>query len=203
VLKKLKARYTNVAYTIAEISVLIKLSKVSIYKKLKLPELKDHTTKKQGITYIDDVGFNIIKGSFNINDDVNLNNNVKKVPDNINENNVIDDYVATDTEGFNLNEELFNMLKEQLKEKDNQLNVKDNQLDAKDKQLAEANERLKQAHRLIENNQVLLKDKPQQSILQIEEHFQELDTKLEEVKNKMSDRKEQQEHRSIFNKLFR
>jgi len=183
-------------YTIAEISVLIKLSKVSIYKKLKLKELKDHTTKRQGITYIDDVGFNLIKDSFNINDNVNLNNNVKTKADDKSTNYTLDDYIATDTEGFNISQELFNILKDQLKEKDNQLNMKDKQLD-------EANERLKQAHKLIENNQILLKDKPQQNILQLEEHFQDLDTKLEEVRGNMQQRKEKQKGKSFFYKFFK
>lgn len=48
-------------YTIAQISDLIGLSKVSIYKKLKLKGLKDHTSKKLGVTYVDEVGFNLIK----------------------------------------------------------------------------------------------------------------------------------------------
>jgi len=183
-----------VAYTIAEISELIKLSKVSIYKKLKLKELEEHITKSQGITYIDDVGFNIIKDSFNINDKVNLNKNVKTESSHENNDKIIDDEVATDTEGFNINEELFNMLKEQLKEKDNQLNMKD-------KQLQESNERLKQAHKLIENNQILLKEKPKQEILLLEEHFQDLDNKLIEIKDKMQ--KKDKDHQGLFQKFFK
>ena len=182
------------AYTIAEISKLIKLSKVSIYKKLKLKELEEHITKSQGITYIDDVGFNIIKDSFNINDKVNLNENVKTESSRENEDKIIDDEIATDTEGFNINEELFNMLKNQLKEKDNQLNMKD-------KQLQESNERLKQAHKLIENNQILLKEKPKQEILLLEEHFQALDNKFTNIKQDMQERKEPQ--KGFLKKMFK
>ena len=187
-------RYINVAYTIAEISELIKLSKVSIYKKLKLKELEEHITKCQGITYIDDIGFNIIKDSFNINDKVNLNKNVKTKSSHENNNKTIDDEIATDTEGFNINEELFNMLKYQLKEKDNQLNMKD-------KQLQELNERLKQAHKLIENNQILLKEKPKQEILLLEEHFQALDNKFTNIRQDMQERKEPQ--KGFLKRMFK
>lgn len=57
-------------YTIAEISDLIGLSKVSIYKKLKLKELAIHLSKKQGVTYITEQGFNLIKESLKLNDEV-------------------------------------------------------------------------------------------------------------------------------------
>ena len=123
-----------------------------------------------------------------------MNKNVKTESDHKNNDKSIDDEVATDTEGFNINEELFNMLKDQLKEKDNQLNMMD-------KQLQESNERLKQAHNLIENNQVLLKAKPQQNVLQLEEHFQDLDNKLIEIKDKMQ--KKDQDHKGLFQKLFK
>ena len=54
-------------YTIIEISNLINLSNVNIYEKLKLKELEQlegHTSKKKDITYIDDIGFNLIKDCF-------------------------------------------------------------------------------------------------------------------------------------------
>jgi hypothetical protein len=41
---------------------------------------------------------------------------------------------------------------------------------------------LNQAHKLIENNQVLLKEKPKQELLLFEEHFQDLDNKLMDIK---------------------
>jgi chromosome segregation ATPase len=84
---------------------------------------------------------------------------------------------------------LTDTLIKQLAEKDNQMNEKDTQIASLIK--------------LSENFQVLQKDKPQENILQLEAHFEELDTKLEEVKTKMSDRKEQQEHKSFFSKMFK
>jgi len=162
-------------YTVSEISELIGLSRVTLYKKLKLIEMSTHISKKQNVTYIDEIGLNLIKESLQDLTDEE-------------EHSTLDDETATDKEELTLNADMFNLLKDQLKEKDIQLH--------------EANERLKQAHKLIENNQVLLKDKPHQDILQLEEHFSVLDDKLEEVKNNMIERKEQQQ-KGFFSKLFK
>ena len=132
--------------------------------------------------------------------------------------------VILNDESVKLNQELLTLLKDQLKEKDNQLKVKDNQLkekdlqfnnqlsakelqisnqlNAKDLQINNLNERLKQSLELNRNSQVLLKDKPHEDILLLEEHFQDLDTKLEEVKENMQQRKDQQKSKGFFNKLF-
>lgn len=48
-------------HTVAEISKLIGLSKVSIYIRLKLKEMEPYIIKKQGVTYIDEEGFSLIK----------------------------------------------------------------------------------------------------------------------------------------------
>ena len=183
------------SYTIAEVSKLINLSKVSIYRKLKLKEVKEHTSKKQGITYIDEEGFNLIKyGIKNEKDEFKYT--LKQNP--------ISSEIAIDV---NLNKEMINLLKDQLKEKDKQLTEKDlhfnNQLNVKDLQINNLNERLKQSLELNRNSQVLLKDKPHEDILLLEEHFQNLDDKLEEVKNKMLDRKEQQEKKSFLTRIFK
>lgn len=69
-----------------------------------------------------------------------------------------------DDDLFNLNKDLINTLIEQLKEKDSQIH---------------------QLHKLIENNQVLLKEKSQKDLLQLEEHFSELDNKLIDLRQQM------------------
>jgi len=148
-------------YTIAEVSELIDLSKVSIYKKLKLKELKGHIIKKKGITYIDEVGFNLIK--FDLK--VPLKEGLKDFKEEAT-NTTLNDEVATDIEDLNLNKELFKLLKEQLKEKDIQI---------------------KELHRLLENGQVLLKEKPKDLKL-LEEHFQDLDTKLSNIREQMENK---------------
>ena len=163
-------------YTVSEISELIGLSRVTLYKKIKSLEMSTHISKKQNVTYIDEEGLNLIKDNLQ-----GLSNEE--------EHNASDDYIAIDSEDSSLNKDMFNLLKTQLMEKD--------------KQLSEANERLKQAHKLIENNQVLLKDKPKQEMLQLESHFEDLDIKLEAVKNNMIERKEQQRKKGFLNNLFK
>jgi len=167
-------------YTIAEVSTLINLSKASIYNKIKLNEFKDHVSKRQGVTYLDETALNLIQSvSKDYKEDLN------DIP--------VDYEIATDTDYINTLKEDINYLKNQLNE---QLKQKDLQIEQKDNQISKLID-------LNKNSQILLKDKPQQDILQLEEHFSVLDDKLEEVKNKMSDRKEQQEKRSLFSKMFR
>ena len=160
-------------YTVSEISELIGLSRVTLYKKLKCLEMSTHISKKQNVTYIDEIGLNLIKNSLqDLNNEKEYNN--------------IDDDIAMDNEDSTLNEDMFKLLKEQLREKDIQLH--------------EANERLKQAHKLIENNQVLLKDKPQDFKV-LEEHFQDLDNKFTDIRQDMQERKEPP--RGIFKRIFK
>jgi hypothetical protein len=56
------------------------LSKVSIYKKLKSKELKEHISKKLSVTYVDEVGFNLIK--YGLEEDLkeNLKRKIQVVP---------------------------------------------------------------------------------------------------------------------------
>jgi len=65
-------------YKVIEVSKLLGVSKVTIYKKIEIfrKELKSHTHKKKNITYIDDAGVDIIKASLidnNVIVDVSVN----------------------------------------------------------------------------------------------------------------------------------
>ena len=55
--------------SVAEVSVLTGLSKVSIYNKIKLKELEKYVVKNKGITYISDEGINLIFKGLNFKDD--------------------------------------------------------------------------------------------------------------------------------------
>jgi len=159
-------------YTISEVSELIKLSKVSIYKKLKLKEMQEHITKKQGITYINDIGLTLIKDRLK---DIKKEEPQKDTAETEKaQDTVLEDDVLT------INRELIKALLEQLKEKDNQIH---------------------ELHRLVENGQVLLKDKPQ-DIKLLEEHFQDLDNKFMDIRQDMQERKEPQKgiFKRIFKK---
>ena len=58
--------------SVAEVSVLTGLSKVSIYNKIKLKEFEKYVVKNKGITYISDEGINLIFKGLNFKD-VTLN----------------------------------------------------------------------------------------------------------------------------------
>lgn len=210
-------------YTIQDVADKLKISKQAIYVKLKLPMFKNKMPKKHGKTYINEDLFNLIENSLKSN-----NYNFKKEAIN---NDIENEVAVESSQGepdlVNYDKNLISTLINQLKEKDNQLNIKDNQLKEKDDQLSmkdkqlntkdnqlenqlnikdgqigNLNERLKQSLELNKNSQILQLKQPQ-DIKLLEEHFQELDTKLEEVKNKMSGRKDKQEHKSIFSKMFK
>jgi len=150
-------------YTVSEISELIGLSKVSLYKKLKSKEFDEHIIKKQGTSFIDEIGFNLIKEG------------LKDLKSEESDNTSNDETVADE---------------EDLTTKTDYINTLKRQLDVKDKQITEL-------HKLIENNQVLLKEKPQDFKL-LEEHFTELDDKLMDLKDKM-----EIPQKGFFEKLFK
>ena len=104
-----------------------------------------------------------------------------------------------------INEQLFNFIKENLKFK----NVvdEDKKEDKKDEtivklndvavnclveQLKEKDKQIQELHRLIENSQILLKQEQKncESQMQLEEHFKEVDKKLEALKDKMEHKRE-------------
>jgi hypothetical protein len=160
-------------YSVAEVSESIGVSKQSIYNKMKLKELEEHITKKQGITYIDEVGLNLIRSSLNTSTDDLKGSKNKRQDSTLNEE------ATTREDDSTFNNDIFNLLKEQIKEKDLQI---------------------RELHKLIENNQVLLKDKPQEIKL-LEEHFQDIDSKMMEIKQDMQERKEPQ--KGLFKRIFR
>src|SRR5659263_417302 len=167
--------------TVPEVADIIHITRQSLYFKLKQPLYKDKVITKHGQAYIDDDLLKLIQDNMK---PFNKHNNSETMTQQ--EEATTKDDTMPDEDIVKLNQILINTLVEQLKEKDNQIHEKDSQLE-------NYSERLKQALELNRNSQVLLKDKPHQDILLLEEHFQDLDNKLEEVKNKMSDRKEQQE----------
>ena len=170
-------------YTVEETAIQLNVSKQSIYVKLKFKEYKDKILMKQGKTMITEELFKLIQDNLKVKNNVNAESQK-----------VIEE--PEDAHDIVLDEDLVNMNKELIKTLIEQLKIKDIQIDGKDNQIHEL-------HKLLENSQVLLKEKPKQSILELEEHFQDLDTKLEEVKENMIRRKEQQDHpKSFLGRMF-
>ena len=173
-------------YTIAEVSDLISLSKVSIYKKLKLKELEKHISKKQGITYIDEVGFNFIKDSLNVNKEINSDLKNEDIDKSINNETAIDkdDYIT--------------LLK-------SEIDFFKNEIQEKNLQINSLNNRLGSEQDLHKNTQILLKnqqDKPKEDILLLENHFKELDMKLTKLREDQRDNMEER-NKSWFKKIFK
>ena len=157
--------------TVEETAIQLGVSKTTIYNKLKLKEYKSKIVKKQGKSMVDDGLFNLIQESLKVQNEVEN----KEIENDVNAE------ISIDEEGlFNLNKELIENLLNQLKEKD--------------KQIAEL-------HKLIENSQILLKEEQRKSDKQLylEEHFEEVDNKLQDLREKMEQRKN--DKKSFF-KIF-
>lgn len=165
-------------YTVAEVSDLTNLSKVSVYKKLKSKELEPHIIKRKNTTYVTEDGLNLIKSGLKDNiDGLNELNN-KNIEEELN----VDD--AEVKEDLNINKELINTLLEQLKEKD--------------VQIKDLNDRLKNEQELHRNTQVMLNNKQEPKLL--EDHFRELDLKLINIRENMQQRKDK---KGLFKSLFK
>ncbi|MBE6052793.1 MAG: hypothetical protein E7212_02595 [Clostridium sartagoforme] len=159
--------------TVEETAIQLEASKTTIYNKLKLKEYKYMIVKKQGKSMVDDGLFNLIQESLKFQNEVEN----KEIENDVNAE------ISIDEEGlFKLNKELIENLLNQLKEKD--------------KQIAEL-------HKLIENSQILLKEEQKKSDKQLylEEHFEEVDNKLQDLREKMEQRKS--ENKGFFKKFIR
>ena len=164
-------RFYAMLRTVEETAIQLGVSKTTIYNKLKLKEYKYKIVKKQGKSMIDDSLFNLIQEGLKVQTEVEN----KEIENGVNAE------ISIDEEGLlNLNKELIENLLNQLKEKD--------------KQIAEL-------HKLIENSQILLKEEQKKSDKQLylEEHFEEVDNKLQDLREKMEQRKN--DKKSFF-KIF-
>jgi len=169
--------------SINEISISLGVSKMTIYRKLKVKELKSHIILKQGIQYIDDNGLTMLSGMLKPSRE-NVKCDVKEECIN----NITNDETATDKEDFigSLKSEI-DFLRSELQEK----NI----------QISNLSIGLSSEQELHKNTQILFKQQQPQQILQLEEHFEELDNKLIEIKDKML--KKDQDHKGLFQKIFK
>ncbi|HBI6967672.1 TPA: hypothetical protein K8M96_003060 [Clostridium perfringens] len=159
-----------------EVARELKVSKTTVYNKLKFKEFKFKVVKKQGKSMIDEDLFNLIKDSLKVQNKVEYKDYIEEKKDEVKSE------IAMDIEdSFNLNKSLIDILIAQLEEKDKQI---------------------KELHKLIENNQILLKKEQENkiNILELEDHFKEVDNKLNSIKEKMNQRKEK---KSFFKSLFK
>ncbi|MDU2049421.1 MAG: hypothetical protein E6715_14265, partial [Clostridium perfringens] len=101
----------------------------------------------------------------------------------------INQEIATDRDDLiNLNQDLINFLKQQLEEKDIQLREKDKQIE--------------ELINLNKNNQILLKQQQDKEINTklLEDHFQEVDEKLMDLRERMDEKKKSKKKFGFFSK---
>ncbi|MBE3129070.1 MAG: hypothetical protein IMZ60_05270 [Actinobacteria bacterium] len=95
----------EIQYTVKQVSELVNLSKASIYNKLKVKKMQEHTTKKQGVTYIDEIGFKLIKNSLKVSiDDLKVFQKEDTISN-------LDDKIDSDTEDSIINKDYKNCSK--------------------------------------------------------------------------------------------
>jgi len=126
-----------------------------------MKEYKSKLVKKQGKSMVDDSLFNLIQEGLKVQNEVEN----KEIENDVNAETSIDE------DGLlNLNKELIDNLLEQLKEKDKQIS---------------------ELHKLIENSQILLKEEQKKSEQQLylAEHFEEVDNKLQDLREKMEQKR--------------
>ena len=176
--------------SVSEIADLTGLSKVSIYNKLKLKEIEPFIVKNKGITYVGDEGVALIKEGLNLKEEGlnSLNESFKEE-----ESEVALDIENTQFNSFkeefkDLNKDYINSLKLEIQ------NLKD-QLEKKDSQIEEL-------INLNKNNQILLKQQQDKEINQklLEDHFQEVDEKLMDLRESMEEKKKSNKKFGFFSK---
>ena len=171
--------------SIKDIAISLGVTKMTIYRKLKVKMLKSHIIVKQGVQYLDDDGLTLLTKMLNPSRE-NVNTNVKS--------NVADDItnseIATDTQDY------INSLKSEIE-------FLRSESQEKNLQISDLNIRLSSEQELHKNTQILFKQQQPQDIKLLEEHFNDLDNKLIDIKDKMLERKDLNEKKSFFSKIFK
>ncbi|MDB2105074.1 hypothetical protein [Clostridium paraputrificum] len=168
-------------FTVEEVSKLLSVSKVTIYAKLK--KYGSKVVVKQGKKYVTEELLSLIKQELNLKECLKYNLKVE------NNTGAINQEIATDRDDLiNLNQDLINFLKQQLEEKDIQLREKDKQIE--------------ELINLNKNNQILLKQQQDKEINQklLEDHFQEVDQKLMDLRDRMEEKKNSKKFFGFFSK---
>lgn len=167
-------------YDINQVAQLTGISKVSVYKKLKkLKEIEQYIVKEVDKTYVLEEGVRLIRDSLQVNSRVK-----NKVKNDVDEECAISDGY----ENLTVNKQLINGLLKQL--------------DEKDKQIQDLHKQIEELINLNKNNQVLLKQQQDKEINQklLEDHFQEVDQKLMDLRDRMEEKKNSKKFFGFFSK---
>jgi len=154
-------------YRVSEIAEKLGKSRAAVYKNIKTlkPSLSKYETKRKGVIYYNDKGFDLIANSFS---STLLDEKVDSLVDN----NSVDNNSNLDIEKafrhvVNAKDETIKMLENQLKVRDNQLKIKDEQLREKDKQVSQLIKQNDQAQHLLLNEQ-----KEKQLLLGVKDQYE-------------------------------
>jgi hypothetical protein len=166
-------------YSVQETADKLHISKVTVYKKLKSDKFKDKVTMKDEQTMVTEELLELLNDSCQFKVDLNA-------PDEATAEVVQAVEVQVDVDLVSAYKHHNSVLEGVIKEKDIQIE--------------EYSQRLKEALEVTKNSQILLSDKPaKQDTLLMEAHFDDLDSKLLDLKKKMVERKEK---KGFFSKLF-
>ena len=163
-------------YDINQVAQLTGISKVSVYKKLKkLKGIEQYIVKEVDKTYVLEEGVRLIRDSLQVN---------SKVKNDVDEECAISDGY----EDLTVNKQLINGLLKQL--------------DEKDKQIQDLHKQIEELINLNKNNQVLLKQQQDKENNQklLEDHFQEVDQKLMDLRDRMEEKKNSKKFFGFFSK---
>lgn len=166
-------------YSVEEVSEKLNVSKVTVYSKLK--KYDGMVVLKQGKKYVTDELLSLIKSELNLSNKLKDDLKVKDI-----ENGDTQDISMDKDRLIKLNSSLYESL------------IK--QLDEKDRQIAEMQNTINELVNLNKNNQVLLKNQQDKDQLKLEEHFEEIDYKLQNLKQKME---EKQKVKKCFCSFFK
>ncbi|MEO2509437.1 MAG: hypothetical protein ACLSXT_20595 [Clostridium butyricum] len=167
-------------YDINQVAQLTGISKVSVYKKLKkLKGIEQYIVKEVDKTYVLEEGVRLIRDSLQVNSKVK-----NKVKNDVDEECAISDGY----EDLTVNKQLINGLLKQL--------------DEKDKQIQDLHKQIEELINLNKNNQVLLKQQQDKENNQklLEDHFQEVDQKLMDLRDRMEEKKNSKKFFGFFSK---
>lgn len=196
-------------YKVSELSKLLNVSQVTIYKKIKLKEMEPFIIKNKGIIFVTEEGFNLIKDNLTykaFSEEVKSKEPLKDVEAEEEcaptvENECFKESLISLDILNNIYEREMQSLNENNEKLWLQIQEKDRQLQQKDKQIEELILRLAESNKLIENSQVLIRDKTEQDPLLQEEHFKQLDNKIESIRVELEGRQNQDRKRSWFKNL--
>src|SRR5660398_35140 len=175
-------------YDVGQIAKLAKVSRVTIYRKLKLNEVKPFIITKQGKSYVDEQGYHVITQLLNV---------TTSETDTLSHDET-DQEISVDKQEIlhetSSNNSVITELKSEIEFLQNLLDnhASKNEIEFLHEQLREKDRQLISKDKLMENMQILQLRQTPQDIKQLEDHFEDLDTKLQEVKENMIERKEQQ-----------